>query len=40
MVTDYVTPMDKTYTLLGQPEICLTQGVNETVDWLQSRPNF
>lgn len=30
MVTDYVTPMDKTYALLGQPKVSLQQGVDET----------
>jgi hypothetical protein len=35
MVTDYVTPMDKTYGLLGQPKISLAQGVEETLTWLR-----
>jgi hypothetical protein len=40
MVTDYVTPMDKTYTVLGQPKIPLQQGVNETLTWLHTQPGF
>jgi hypothetical protein len=40
MVTDYVTPMEKTHTLLGQPKISLAQGVQETVAWLQTRPEY
>jgi len=30
MVTEYVTPMDKIYALLGSPKTSLQQGVNET----------
>ena len=37
MVTDYVTAMEKTYTLLGQPKISLEQGVGETVVWLKNQ---
>jgi nucleoside-diphosphate-sugar epimerase len=40
MVTDYVTPMDKTYDLLGQPRVSLQQGVDETVQWLRTQPEF
>jgi hypothetical protein len=40
MVTDYVTPMDKTYTVLGQPKISLQQGVDETVSWLLTQPEY
>ena len=40
MVTDYVTPMDKTYALLGQPKQSLEQGIQETVTWLRSLPEF
>jgi hypothetical protein len=40
MVTDYITPMDKTYTLLGAPKISLEQGVQETVTWLRTQPGF
>jgi nucleoside-diphosphate-sugar epimerase len=40
MVTDYVTPMDKTYALLGTPKVSLQQGVNETVTWLRSQPEY
>lgn len=40
MVTDYVTPMDKTFALLGQPKISLEQGVYDTVAWLRTQPGF
>jgi hypothetical protein len=40
MVTDYVTPMDKTYSVLGQPKFSLQQGVNETLTWLHTQPEF
>ena len=40
MVTDYITPMDKTYAVLGCPKLTLQQGVNETLTWLRSQPEF
>ena len=40
MVTDYITPMDKTYAVLGPPKISLQQGVAETVAWLKTQPGF
>lgn len=40
MVTDYVTPMNKTFALLGQPKISLEDGVAETIDWLKSQGDF
>jgi len=40
MVTDYVTPMEKTYALLGPPKTSLEQGVSETVTWLQKQRVF
>lgn len=40
MVTDYVTPMNKTFTLLDQPKISLEEGVAETIDWLKSQGDF
>jgi len=40
MVTDYVTPMEKTYALLGPPKISLEEGVRETVAWLQKQREF
>lgn len=40
MVTDYVTPMDKTYALLGKPKFSLEQGVAETVAWLRTQPGY
>ena len=36
MVTDYVTPMDQAYALLGKPKISLEQGVQETLTWLRT----
>jgi hypothetical protein len=40
MVTDYIVPMEKTFTLLGPPKTSLQQGVNETTTWLQTQnPN-
>ncbi|MFM8682581.1 MAG: NAD-dependent epimerase/dehydratase family protein [Chthoniobacterales bacterium] len=40
MVTDYVTPMDNTYALLGPPKISLEQGVRETLAWLMQQPDY
>jgi nucleoside-diphosphate-sugar epimerase len=40
MVTDYVTPMDKTCALLGSPKFSLEQGVAETVTWLRTQPEY
>lgn len=35
MTRDYVTPMDKTFEVFGEPPFDLHQGVAETVKWLQ-----
>ncbi len=35
MTTDYLTPMDKTFEVLGYPQISLEQGIEETVQWLK-----
>jgi hypothetical protein len=40
MINAYVTPMEKTYALLGPPNISLAQGVSETVAWLRSQPGY
>ncbi len=40
MASDYITPMDKTYAVLGSPKIALQQGANETLTWLRSQPGF
>ena len=40
MVTDYVTPMDKTYSVLGAPKFSLQEGVEETLTWLRTQPAF
>ena len=36
MTTDYLTPMDKTFDLLGESPYTLEQGILQTVEWLQS----
>jgi nucleoside-diphosphate-sugar epimerase len=40
MTESYVTPMDKTFEILGQPSIPLHQGVKETASWLRSSSSF
>lgn len=35
MTSDYLCPMDNTYTVLGPPPITLQQGVDETLVWLK-----
>jgi hypothetical protein len=40
MVTDYITPTDKTYSVLGNPKTSLQQGVNETITWLRTQPGY
>ena len=32
--------MDKTYAVLGSPKITLQQGVNATLTWLRTQPEF
>jgi nucleoside-diphosphate-sugar epimerase len=36
MTTDYLTPMDKTFELLGKNPYSLEDGIRETVEWLRS----
>jgi nucleoside-diphosphate-sugar epimerase len=36
MITDYPTPMDKTFALLGENPYTLDEGIRETVEWLRS----
>jgi nucleoside-diphosphate-sugar epimerase len=36
MTTDYATPMDRTFELLGENPYSLQQGISETVEWLRS----
>jgi nucleoside-diphosphate-sugar epimerase len=36
MTEEYVTPMQKTFDVLGVPSITLNQGVKTTVEWLRS----
>lgn len=40
MVTDYITPMNKTFALLGPSKISLEQGVEEAVAWLRKQPEY
>jgi len=40
MVTDYITPMGKTYSVLGPPKFSLQEGVDETLTWLRTQPGF
>ena len=35
MITDYVTPMETTFAVLGKPEHTLEEGIVRTVEWLQ-----
>ena len=37
MITDYVTPMEKTFAMIGYPLVGLEQGVKETVAWLDKK---
>jgi GlcNAc-P-P-Und epimerase len=36
MTTDYLTPMDKTFGVLGENPYTLEQGILQTVEWLRS----
>ena len=36
MTTDYLTPMDQTFALLGKNPYTLEDGIRETVEWLRS----
>jgi nucleoside-diphosphate-sugar epimerase len=40
MTQDYATPMEPTFAALGPPRFSLTQGIEATVDWLSSLPDF
>jgi nucleoside-diphosphate-sugar epimerase len=35
MISDYLTPMEKTFDTFGEPPFSLTQGVDQTVLWLK-----
>lgn len=35
MTTDYPTPMERTFEVLGDPRISLEQGIEETVKWMK-----
>jgi len=36
MISDYITPIDKTISIIGRPTIHLNTGVQETINWLNS----
>ena len=36
MTTDYETPMDPTFDLLGENPSTLEEGISETVEWLRT----
>ncbi|MEY2487004.1 MAG: GlcNAc-P-P-Und epimerase [Verrucomicrobiota bacterium] len=40
MTTDYTTPMEETFKLLGENPYSLEDGVRETVEWLRSHRDF
>lgn len=40
MTSDYLTPMDRTFDLLGPPPYSLEDGVAETVAWLRERVRY
>jgi GlcNAc-P-P-Und epimerase len=41
MTQSYLTPMEKTFAILGQPRRTLQEGIDETVSWLrQVRPEY
>jgi len=35
MTTDYPTPMESTFELLGDPPFSLEQGIHKTATWLR-----
>lgn len=37
MITDYITSIDKTVEILGEPKYSLSCGVKKTVNWLKSK---
>lgn len=39
MTQDYLTPMDKTFYILGSPPFSLQDGVGKTVQWLKKNEN-
>ena len=36
MISDYLTPMEKTFDVLGEPPYSLQDGVQQSVEWLRS----
>jgi nucleoside-diphosphate-sugar epimerase len=40
MTQNYDTPMEATFVVLGKPQISLTAGVRETVDWLREQDEY
>jgi GlcNAc-P-P-Und epimerase len=37
MTSDYPTPMDKTFKVIGKGPFSLEQGIDETVKWLRTQ---
>jgi GlcNAc-P-P-Und epimerase len=35
MISDYLTPMEKTFETFGDPSYSLVQGVEASVEWLK-----
>ena len=35
MTTDYLTPMEKTFEIIGEPSEDWRKGIKVTVDWLK-----
>ncbi|HEV2046635.1 MAG TPA: NAD(P)-dependent oxidoreductase [Chthoniobacterales bacterium] len=40
MITDYETPMERTFDLFGENPYTLEEGIRETVEWLESHRNL
>jgi len=40
MTSDYPTPMDKTFKVIGKGPFSLEQGIDETVKWLKTKQRF
>jgi nucleoside-diphosphate-sugar epimerase len=40
MITDYETPMERTFDILGENPYTLEKGIKETVEWLRTCQSF
>ena len=36
MISDYLTPMDKTFVVLGEPPFDLEGGIEQSIGWLEA----